>query len=709
MTHSLATPLEGLEALEAKVIKALAKASFTSVGDVLTHFPRRYEDRHTFAGFPYEELEDAVCLHGMVTDCGIKKFGWKRYAEIRLEDATEAAIVPPPIWCRWFNAAWMAKAFAVGQEIIVYGKVKAKSGRLVIDHPDYEIIERRLGEISLHMDRVVPVYALRSGLTQKPLREAAHRLLDGLAWDEIPDLLPPNALNGLGHPTAEGEPSAPAVPLSGSRAEAMRSIHFPASLAAAEAARRYLALEEFFALQLNVLSRRQDIITQPGTAHTAPGTLLDRWLASLPFSLTGAQLRVIAEIRIDMARVQPMNRLVQGDVGSGKTFVALAAALVAVESGSQVALMAPTQILAEQHFLNFQKHLSPLGIRLALRTGSRQEESHLPLFDDKPDAPTGVQIIIGTHALLFETEIWTQLGLVIVDEQHKFGVSQRAKLAQQGTAPDVLVMTATPIPRTLALTVYGDLDVSLIDEMPAGRGKLTTAARAGADLTQVTSFIQQQIDKGRQVFLIFPLVEESDKITAKAAKTEFETWQQRLPQARLGLLHGKLAPEAKDAVMAAFRRHELDVLVSTTVVEVGVDVPNANLIVIFNAERFGLAQLHQLRGRVGRGEHHSYCILLIPEKNEIALARLKILEATRDGFRIAEEDLRLRGPGELLGERQAGLADLQCGDLATDTTLVQHARTLAAQVIAEDPTLSLPQHTHLRPLIQAIDARTAGN
>ncbi|MGI8602660.1 MAG: ATP-dependent DNA helicase RecG [Verrucomicrobiales bacterium] len=686
----LETPLAGVAAFSVREQKALAKAGFERVGELITHFPRRYEDRRHFDVFPTGETTAAVCLHGRITDCGLRRFGYKKYAEVKVE-AADAHALAAPIYCRWFNMPWIAKAFAAGQEIVVFGRVKIKKSRLIIDHPDFEVIDPE-AEQSIHMDRIVAIYPLRDGLTQKLLRETLHALTRFLDWSTVGELLPATAFGGNG----SGLTEASRAPGASRRSAAFRDIHFPDSLAAAQAARQHLALEEFFALQLNVLERRNRIVSQIGTSHRSAGTLLRRWKASLSFSLTAAQERVIGEVRDDMAAPAPMNRLLQGDVGSGKTFVALAAALVAVESGSQAAIMAPTQILAEQHFLNFRHHLDPLGIRLSLRTAARCEESFLPLFQGGNESP---HIVVGTHALLFEETLFDRLGLVVIDEQHKFGVAQRMRLVRQGRAPDVLVMTATPIPRTLALTLYGDLDVSLLDEMPPGRGKITTAVRSGVEITQVAAFVDQQLARGRQAFIVYPLIEESEKIEVQAASSGHQTWQALLPKTAVGILHGRLKSTEKEAVMGAFRAGEIRVLVSTTVVEVGIDVANASLIVVFNAERFGLAQLHQLRGRVGRAEHASFCVLICSENSPEAVQRLKILEETRDGFQIAEADLQLRGPGELLGQKQSGLPGLRLGDLAADAPLVHRARELAAAVLAQDPALENPAHRHLRQLI----------
>ena len=470
---------------------------------------------------------------------------------------------------------------------------------------------------------------------------------------------------------------------------ALHDIHFPQTFEHLEAARRHLVREEFFCIQLLIQARRTDWRRLPGTAKTTTGQLLDRLLQSLPFALTDSQIEVIAEIRRDLSAPQRMNRLLQGDVGSGKTLVALAAMLLAVEAGWQAALMAPTQILAEQHYLNFKKLLEPLEIPIALRAAGRTEDTApLPLFATakdrgahaSPRAISGVppenlvrrdaelhtrdayapRIIIGTHALLYESSGFDNLGLIVIDEQHKFGVLQRARLIARGDSPDVLVMTATPIPRTLTQTLYGDLDVSTLREKPANRGVVVTAVRETAKLPEVIDFVKKQIARGRQAYIVYPLVDESDKLAVKSATAEFEKWRPLLAPYSVGLLHGRMPPDEKEEVAAQFRAGRLAALIATTVIEVGVDVPNANIMVVENAERFGLAQLHQLRGRIGRGEHKSFCVLLHdPKAAEPALEKLAVLEKTSDGFEIAEADLRLRGPGDLLGTAQTGLPPLK--------------------------------------------------
>ncbi len=691
---TLATPLDTLPFLETRLRKSLAAGGFLTVGDVLTHFPARYEDRTAFDGWPdaFADSGPPLCLHGVVTDVQLKRAGPGRPFAVVTLAPPDGAPTPgleglhafaQPLSLRWFNMPFIAKSFAADQELIVYGQPKAqKTGGLVIDHPEFEILhDTPSSEAFIHLQRLAPIYAAREGVPQKSLRRAAFQLLENLADDAVPNLLP------------SPSPNSEFAPLT--RARALRAIHFPASLAAKNLARRYLALEEFFLLQIQVLRRRQRWDSLAAANLGGPGLLLNQWLHSLPFPLTTAQLRSIAEIRADLASARPMNRLLQGDVGSGKTFVALAAILLAVESGCQAALMAPTQILAEQHYLHFRRHLDPLGLRIGLRTASRKEDGFDPLASPSSPLP---QILIGTHALLHGHSELPNLGLAVIDEQHKFGVQQRARLAKQGAAPHVLVMTATPIPRTLTMTVYGDLDVSLLNELPAGRRPITTAVRLQPDPAQIASFLKDQFDQGRQAYLVYPLIDESDSLALQAATKEHLAWQKRLAPHPVGLLHGRLPPDQKEAVMQSFRANHFAALVSTSVIEVGVDVPNASVMIIFEPERFGLAQLHQLRGRIGRGPHKSFCILAASGKNAPALQRLHTLAATTDGFAIAEADLLLRGPGDLLGTAQSGLANLVLGDLIRDSALVRLARRLAANLLASDPSLALPQHAPLRLL-----------
>jgi ATP-dependent DNA helicase RecG len=658
-------PLSSLSFLSPKEKQALEAAGFPSFEDLLSHFPKRYEDRRQFDAFPTLPTTKPVCLRGGVIDARTKGFGNTRFFEAVVMDGSGGVFGSGKITCRWFNMPFMSKIIAAGQEIIAYGKVKEQADRLVIDHPEIEVVSDD-GVETIHLNRIVPIYKNVSGLNQRRLREIIHTAL-----------------------LTEHASSFPYPVTETSRATDLREIHFPTTAESGKAARRRFALESFFTLQLNVVWQRTRHFSHKGRVLGKKTTLLKAFYESLPFDLTGAQKRSIKEIIADMREPRPMNRLLQGDVGSGKTFVALVSMLLAIDSGADAALMAPTQILAEQHFLTFRKWLEPLGVNLVLRTANRREE----LMETR-----GPTIFIGTHALLYDETLFNDLGLVVIDEQHKFGVVQRAALIRQGTLPDVLVMTATPIPRSLTMTIYGDLDVSLLDEKPAGRGKIITALRTKPKQLDITDFVKAQLAEGRQAYLVYPLVEESDAVKAESATEAFPKWQKRLGAENVGLIHGKLRPEEKDAVMEDFRSGKTKALIATTVIEVGVDVPNANLMILHHAERFGLAQIHQLRGRIGRGEHKSYCILLTESKLPEAIEKLSVLEKTSDGFKIAEADLRLRGPGDILGTAQSGLTDLRFADFITDTALIRQARALADRIFLEDPDLTA-SHANLRYLI----------
>ncbi len=667
---SAADQLTCLPGISAKESGPLITAGIRTVADLLDWLPRRYEDRRRFDAFPAQAGGAPVCLRARVEDCG-KHFGpHGRFFEAIVVDASGGIFGSGRVTCRWFNIAYIGNFLAAGHEVILYGKPKDVKGRLVMDHPEFEIVRADDGP-SIHLERIVPIYRNVSGLSQRRLRELIHQVL------------------------AECDPESVRAPYdvasSPSRYDSFRAVHFPDIMEVAQAARRRFALEEFFTLQLNVVWRRARRNGQSGRILATRTILLKRFYENLPFDLTGAQKRAIREIVDDMRLPRPMNRLLQGDVGSGKTFVAMASMLLAVDSGCQAALMAPTQILAEQHYLTFRRWLEPLGVRMALRTSARDEATHLEL-DGR------AQIVIGTHALLYEDGAFHDLGLVVIDEQHKFGVAQRGRLIKQGVMPDVLVMTATPIPRTMTMTIYGDLDVSLLDEKPAGRGKIVTGVRVGAKQRDITKFIRDKTAEGRQVYLVYPLVEESGSLKAESVTEAYPKWRKRLPGVCVGLLHGKLAPEEKDEVMRGFRDGDIAVLVTTTVIEVGVDVPNANVMIVHHAERFGLAQLHQLRGRIGRGPHKSYCVLLTDGKSADAMEKLAVLERTSDGFEIAEADLRLRGPGDVLGTVQSGMAEMRFPDFLADIHLLHEARNLAESVIKEDPMLD-GMHGNLRSFI----------
>lgn len=702
--------LEDLEWIPRPKLLALRRLGIEKAEDLLTHYPRRYEDRHQFPEFPREESETPICLCGEVTKTRVLRFGgWKKIFEATLEEANSNAL-SQPLTLRWFNLHYVQKMIATGQQLVVFGKPRLRGKRLCMDHPEFEVIEND-EEMSIHFRRITPIYPATEGLSQRVLRSIIYRLLSELSDEPLQTLAPA----GLVH---------------GERRNAIRAIHFPESWEARDAAREHLVLSEFFAMQLLIASRRFESSSRAGEAHCGRGELLEKFVRALPFELTKAQSKVIDEIRRDLAAKRPMNRLLQGDVGSGKTVVAIAAILLAIEAGFQTALMAPTQILAEQHYAVLRRWLEPLGVRMSLRTGARTEDSApLPLFESgsardarathadvistqqqagslrspSVDAPN---VIIGTHALLYETVSFSNLGLVVIDEQHKFGVAQRAQLTARVPVPDALVMTATPIPRTLTMTVYGDLDVSVIDEMPRNRGKIITAARDESKLGEVLGFVRKQLEAGRQAYMIYPLIDESEKLDVKAAAAEFELWRERLHPFRCELLHGRIPAPEKQEIMERFRRGDTKVLISTTVIEVGVDVPNATVMLVENAERFGLAQLHQLRGRIGRGEHKSYCILLSSDKSPETEAKLAVLEKTNNGFEVAEADWEMRGPGDLLGTAQSGLLGLKIGNLKRDAQLMRDARAAAMSIFDADPRLERPENQRFRRLIVEQQERT---
>jgi ATP-dependent DNA helicase RecG len=663
--NALDQPLEKLAWVPEPQRKLIRRLGIDTWRQLMEHYPRRYEDRTRFAVFPTAGSEEPICLRGLVQKVSARYFGGRKIVEAILEDVFRTALSGRVV-CRWFNQHYLQRMLAAGQELIVFGRPKQYKNRIYLDHPEFEIVEEE-GEENIHMGRIVPIYPLTEGVRQRALRAVMFR-----ATQE---------LKGL-----RGNHSAPAGPMC--MEEALSQIHFPDNWSAKEEARKVLALAEFVAMRIVVERRKRSVAALAGDRHVASGELTERFLTSLPYRPTAAQERVIGEIRLDMAKKVPMSRLLQGDVGAGKTIAAAAAMLYAVEAGYQAVLMAPTQVLAEQHFENFRHWLSTLDVRIALQTGTRQEVSHLELYGDS-------QILIGTHALLYDPDQFRSLGLVVIDEQHKFGVLQRTQLLERRPVPDLLVMTATPIPRTLAMTVYGDLEISILDEKPANRRSIITRVRSSAKIPEAASFIRERVDAGRQAYIIYPVIEESDTLSLKAAKTEYSKWEKLLAPIRCGLLHGRLTPDEKERVMEGFRKGQIGVLVSTTVIEVGVDVPNATVMLIENSERFGLAQLHQLRGRIGRSQHQSYCILLTDREDPEALDKLAILEQSENGFEIAEADLRIRGPGDLLGTVQSGLPPLHLANLVQDEALLFRAKEIVGKILDEDPELQQPQHQHL--------------
>ena len=688
----LETPLAEIDVVPPSRARQLERFGLSTVEALLMHFPRRYEDRRQFDRFPAGGSDEPVCVCGLVKKTSLRRIrGGQRMFDALIEEE-EANAFGGRLVCRWFNAHWVEKMIVQGHRLVVYGKAKATGSNVVIAHPEFEVVDDD-GGTGIHLKRIVPIHAATEGLSPRMIRRVVWDVLERLEDDVIGQLVP-RALD--------------AKP----RSWALRQMHFPKSWEDLASARKHLVLEEFLAMQLTLAASRRELKAERGEPHCGKGELMTRLHAALPFCLTAAQHRAIAEIRDDLASVRPMNRLLHGDVGSGKTLVAMSAMLLCAESGFEAALMAPTQILAEQHYLNFRRLLEPLGVRVSLRTGARKEDAgDMPLFQPEAAGDDAPRIFIGTHALLYEGAGFSRLGLVVIDEQHKFGVMQRARLRAQGRSPDVLVMTATPIPRTLTMTLFGDLDVSTLDEMPAGRGRIVTGVRTPKVLPEAVKFIRAQLEAGRQAYIVYPLVEQSARLEAKSAVAEHGKWRELLAPMKCELLHGRVPPEEKDATMERFRRGEAKALIATTVIEVGIDVPNATCMLVENADRFGLAQLHQLRGRIGRGEHKSYCILLATDESAEALEKLRILEATTDGFEIAEADLRMRGPGDMLGTAQSGLAPLRLGDLRLDGDLMKLARNHAFLITERDPGFALPENAGCPKLLagnrRAIHSQTS--
>jgi ATP-dependent DNA helicase RecG len=632
--------------------RLLARLKIFTVEDLLLHPPRRYEDRRKFLAIRELKLKEPATVRGKIVAAGVKRFrkGARAMFECVLDDGSAM------LHCRWWQAQpWMEDWYAVGREFLVFGKPDSLKPRNM-DHPETELVEPGDDEF-IHTSRIVPIHPLTDGLTARVMRTLVWRALEKFEKD-------------ISEPAIK--PDLKFLP---ARANAVHMIHFPEELTDVEMARQRLALDEFVALQFLIQSRRKKFeANAKALACGGDNRLMKPFLAQLGFKLTEAQTKVLREIRADLGGAHPMRRLLQGDVGSGKTAVAACAALMALESGFNAAVMAPTEILAEQHFRNFSKWFEPLGINVQLQTGSKKSDEGGTKRGENPT------LTIGTHALLTGGFDLPKLGLVIIDEQHKFGVAQRETLVRKGNYPHLLVLTATPIPRTLGLTLYGDLDVSVIDELPGGRGTIKTFIRTADKLPKVFDFIREKLATGRQAYIVYPRVDVADTDKdIKAVTREFENVQRALAPFKIGLLHGRIKPVEKEKVMAAFRLNQVQALVATSLIEVGVDVPNATVMLVENAEHFGLAQLHQLRGRIGRGAHESFCILISTAKNAEAQARLKILEETNDGFKIAEADLKLRGPGELLGQQQSGLPDLRFGNLAGDLNLIRQARDLVAK------------------------------
>ena len=659
--------------------KSLAKLGITDLRSLLSYFPRAYDDRRA-----YKKIADLIpgenaCVCAVIA--GEPKLSRIRkgldLVKLRAVDETGA------LELTYFNQSYLKNTLHTGDAYVFFGRAEGTPSRPQMINPLFE----REGAHQI-TGRIMPIYPLTAGISQSMLYKAVEQGLAACV-DELPDILP--------------EDVRLAYQLCHTRF-AYENIHFPTGDEALAAARRRLAFEELFllALGLKLLRERRTFVA----GKQCKKLDLSPFFTSLPFSLTGAQRRAIDDIARDLTGARPMNRLCQGDVGSGKTMVAAAAVYMAAKNGLQCALMAPTEILAEQHYRSLAPLLEPLGISCALLTASTKAKDRRALNERLRSGD--LSLVIGTHALLSPDVQYRDLGLVVTDEQHRFGVDQRAALSAKGENPHLLVMSATPIPRTLALMIYGDLDVSILNELPPGRQKIDTFAVPSSYHPRIYAFLRKLVAEGRQVYIVCPMVAENDElpderkaVTAYAAHLQEEIF----PDLRVVPIHGKMKPREKDAVMRAFAAHEIDVLVSTTVIEVGVDVPNAALMLIENAECFGLSQLHQLRGRVGRGQHKSYCVLVSDNKGEENKARLKVMSSTSDGFAIAEEDLKLRGPGDFFGSRQHGLPSLRVADLSCDLALLHETQSAAGQLLAADP--ELRDHPLLKSRVELLFALNA--
>ncbi len=674
----LNAPVTTLPGVSSAYAARLQRLGIATVGDLLYHFPHRYDDYATLKPINRLEYGEETTVIGTIWDTKTRQTrGGGVIVSSIIADASGT------IEAVWFNQPYLTRQLRAGRRIVLSGKVDEYLGRLILRSPAWEPLEQEL----IHTARLVPVYPLTSGVSARWLRRIIKRVVD--YWtprlqDHLPEAVRSRA-SLMDLPTA------------------IRQIHFPDNRQAADQARHRLSFDEFFFIQLGMLHRRRRWQTQEAPSLPTDHSLLDRFLQSLPFELTAAQRRSMDHILQDLARPQPMSRLLQGDVGSGKTVVAAAAMLMAVAAGKQAALMAPTEILAEQHYRTLTTLLASSAdwglarpASIVLLTGGLAQAERRQAYS--AIATGQANIVVGTHALIQRHVTFHDLALVIVDEQHRFGVVQRATLRGKGGAPHMLVMSATPIPRSLALTLYGDLDLSVIDELPPGRRPIETRWLLPRERERAYAFLRSQIEKGRQAFILYPLIEESDKIEARAAVEEYERLQRSVfPDLRLGLIHGRMKAREKDEIMTRFRQGEIDILVSTSVIEVGIDVPNATVMLVEGADRFGLAQLHQFRGRVGRSEHQAYCLLLSDSaspdnpQTRATWERLKAIEETQDGFLLAEKDLELRGPGDFFGVRQSGLPQLRLASLS-NLQVLEQARAEAQRLFQEDPTLSKDEH-----------------
>lgn len=687
--NRLQTPIQYVKGVGPKLARLFEKKGIRTVEDGLYFLPRAYEDRRQLKKISELRAGGKETGFGEIMLSGMAFFQnqKKKVFEVLVGDGSGM------ITLKWFhgNERYLNERFKKGRRLIFSGEVRWFNYQKEIHHPDVEIVEGDIEEDYLNFKRIVPIYSETEGLYQRTLRRLLKTIVDGYS-DELTSPIPVEIVERqdlIGF------------------SEAFRRVHFPPDGESIEKlnsqrsdGHRRIIFDEFFFLELGLALKKRGVALETGISFRTQGTLSQRLLNQLSFHLTRAQQRALAEIVEDMEKPHPMNRLIQGDVGSGKTIVALLASLRAVECGYQAAIMTPTEVLAEQHYLTIHRWVEPLSVQVALLTsnikGSERENIYSRIRKGE------VQIAIGTHAVIQEQVEFHSLGLAIIDEQHKFGVVQRGLLKKKGENPDVLVMTATPIPRTLAMTLYGDLDISLIDEMPPGRMPVETKVFSESARNRVYRIVEEEVKKGRQVFVVYPLVEESEKLDLRDATRMAEHLQKDVfPAFRIGLLHGRMRSDEKEAIMMEFKERKIEILVATTVIEVGIDIPNASVMVVEHAERFGLSQLHQLRGRIGRGQYPSKCILLAQYRSsEEAKVRLRAMEQTNDGFKIAEQDLELRGPGEFFGIRQSGLPDFRVAHILRDTPILIEARKEAFRLIQENPDLEKPSHFALKDVLK---------
>lgn len=673
-------PIRYLKGIGPKRAISFQKLGIVSIEDLLYYFPRRYEDRSVFSSIKdVKEGEVYTIKAELLAKGGRRSFRRRGFSivEAAVSDSTGV------LYCVWFNQAYLHDVFSAGQQLILHGKVERYGSRLQMSAPEFELVNEEEGG-SLSMGRVVPVYRIPAGITQRYFRTIVKRCLDEYL-PKMNDFLPydiraRHKLLNL--------------------AKSLINIHFPENIAVQRESYRRLAFEEFLLFQIPLVIRKLRRRKKPGIAHVIDGALKDAFIKGLPFQLTAAQKKVLAEISADMSHPAAMQRLLQGDVGSGKTVVATIASLMAVQGGYQVAFMVPTEILAKQHYEKIKVQAAgckssarPVTIKLLTSSIAKEERKSIIKEIEKGR----VDLVIGTHALLEEEVVFKSLSLVVIDEQHKFGVGQRALLPKKGLNPDLLIMTATPIPRTLAITLYGDLDVSVINELPPGRQAIKTTHFTEAESQDAYTIVKGQAALGRQAYIVYPVIEESYALDISGAKKMCAEFRKKeFKKYRVGLIHGKLSQKEQDDIMSRFVSRQLDILVSTTILEVGIDVANATCMVIQNAERFGLSQLHQLRGRVGRGAEQSFCLLISDAKTIDAEARIKAMVAYSDGFRIAEEDLKIRGPGEFFGSRQHGLTELRIANPLTQMQLLKAAREEAYKLTSADEELAQRQNTLLK-------------